>query len=108
MQELKEQIVDKVVIVNNEVIKRKELIGSICLPKGTFAWEYNRATGETTLAQFEETVIEVFERQEFAGGTTVDHKKDNKMIVKENHRYVCALNKKNAERKFQLLEKEDQ
>lgn len=75
--------------------KQTELIDTLLPQKGHKCFEINRSTGEINEAVFKtEDVV-------FRMSTVLHGSVQKKLVVKENHVYITALNKQNALKKYQ-------
>lgn len=89
---------DQVTIVEERQIKKEnQLMGSMRLQPGQTCWQLNLETFEVTTAIYKNS--EMYYEKNERGVTVPVIKKSIQM--KEKHMYEVAINKKNAQKKFE-------
>jgi len=81
---------DKTETAVHQNIKKKQLITSQRRIPGLKLWRFNLSTG----------IIQEVGSDEYTSVITMDGQKGRELIVKDNHFYAQALNKKNSIRRF--------
>lgn len=79
--------------IEREIPKVKQKVASINPCSGHSFFQLNKSTLEISLPAFEDVVVDI----------TKPDRVVKKIVIKENHLYTSALNKKNAEKHFKKM-----
>lgn len=102
MKEIEDFTKDEIVKVSDVKLEDKKLehFGSITLHPGQVVWDLDLSSGKINLAEFEAEPINYI-NYELVKDVLIPNIR--KIIIKEFHYYTCAINKRNAKRKFSKM-----